>query len=86
MRKRLGFATNDQMNMARHDALRIYIEPFIALAVLQTIQYNLTVFIPYKYIYPVNNGKRNKEEFRVMVELVFSAHVCRKISFGNGGQ
>lgn len=84
MGKRSAFTTNDKMNMARHDAPRIHIEAFIMLAIAQAIQYNLAVFISYKYIYPVNNSKRNKEEFGVIVELVFSAHGCRKKSFGNG--
>ncbi len=74
MGKRITFTTYDKMNMACHNAPRIHIGSFIALAVAQTIQYYFAVFVSYKDIYPVNNSKRNKEEFCIIIEFVFSAH------------
>ncbi len=70
--------------MARRDAPRIHIKSFIALAVLQTFQYNLAIFSSYKHIYPVNNRKGNEEEFRIVIEFVFAIHEYKKVRFSNG--
>jgi hypothetical protein len=35
----------------------------------------LKVFIPYKYIYPINRGKTYKVETFLIIEFIFSAHL-----------
>jgi hypothetical protein len=63
--------------MTGHNAIGIYFQPFLLLTMSETIQNNMPVLIPYKYIDPVDCRKAYKVKFAAITKLIFPAHIAQ---------
>ena len=64
---RISTAARYQMYMACH--------PGLAGTIIKAVKEHLFVFISYKDIHPVNDGKADKVQFAVVTKFILSTHI-----------
>jgi hypothetical protein len=70
----LSISGCNHMYVTTHDAVCIQFQTFVALAIVNAIQENISVLWPDENIQPVNNGERYEVNSLLIPDFKFTAH------------